>query len=189
MGNYNMEAEVWKDVEGYEGLYEVSSLGNVKSVSRTIEQSNGYSREFEGRVLKPGEKGKGYYFVCLFKENKGVSFYVHHLVAYNFLEKQETKKQINHINGDKKDNRLKNLELVTPSENALHSYRELNGSYNINNKKLSQKVKQMDCERNIIKEFPSIREIGRQLGYNNYSLIKALNTGCKAYGYYWERVK
>lgn len=103
--------EVWKDINGYEGLYQVSNLGNVKSLK--------YGKE---RILKPDVSKFGYLFVDLCKNNICKSFRVHRLVAIVFIPNLENKEQVNHINGIKTDNMVQNLEWVTAKENIQHAY-------------------------------------------------------------------
>lgn len=104
---------------GYEGLYEVSSAGSVRSLDRVT--SNGSWRR--GRVLKPRTKTT-YPYVTLSRGNKPLTLDVHRLVARVFLDEPPSPKhQVNHLNGDKHDNRAANLEWCTPSENHKHAIR------------------------------------------------------------------
>ena len=112
--------EVWKDVLGYEGIYQVSNLGRVKRISKNHLCNIRYQGEY---YLKPLDNGKGYYRMKL--SDKGISKRVmlHRIIAEAFIPNLENKKVINHINCDRKDNRIENLEWTTQSENCLHAVR------------------------------------------------------------------
>lgn len=103
--------EIWKDIPNYEGYYQVSSLGRVKSLN--------YNRTRKPRVLKQGLDGYGYPKSCISKDGKAKNIRVHRLVMLAFKGKSEL--QVNHINGIKTDNRLENLEYCTQSENINHA--------------------------------------------------------------------
>lgn len=111
--------EVWKDVKNYEGIYQVSNKGNVRSLDRLV---NGYrgNKNKKGKVLKPSLRN-GYLSVVLCKEGKGINKTIHRIVAETFIENIDNKAEVNHKNGIKTDNRVENLEWVTRSENAIHA--------------------------------------------------------------------
>ena len=114
---HTTEHEVWKDIEGYEGMYQASSLGRVRSLDRVA--ANG--RQIKGVVLRPAPNSKGYLCVSLHNNGDGGrSHLVHRLVAEAFRPGHD-KPHINHRNADKRDNQLTNLEWVTPLENARHA--------------------------------------------------------------------
>lgn len=115
--------EIWRDITGYEGYYQVSNLGNVRSCERKIIDSK-CKRIFKGKILKPTpSKGKlPYYYVSLSKQGKIKKKRIHVLVASEFIPNPEHKPQVNHKNGNPQDNRIDNLEWVTNSENTQHAY-------------------------------------------------------------------
>jgi hypothetical protein len=117
--------EIWKDVIGFEGLYMVSSLGQVKSLKRTFErpyQGKIRMKTINERILKPHIGKTGYCYINLKNKENSIHATIHRLVAKAFLINLGNKPQVNHINGVKTDNRLENLEWVTTSENGIHAY-------------------------------------------------------------------
>jgi hypothetical protein len=114
--------EVWKDIEGYEGYYQVSNFGNVKSLNRSIPNSRCGTVRVKERILKPRKNHKGYFCVLLMKNSIPSNRLIHRLVCMSFLPNEENKEQVNHKNGVKTDNRLENLEWSTQSENIRHAF-------------------------------------------------------------------
>lgn len=109
--------EIWKDIENYEGVYQVSDLGVVKSLARTIIYTDGRSRKVEERILKQNNDKDGYKVVCLAKNKSKAMNRVHRLVAKAFIPNEDNKPQVNHLNENKHDNRVYNLEWCTSKEN------------------------------------------------------------------------
>jgi len=116
-----MKNEVWRDIPEYEGLYQVSNLGRVKNLN------NFHTKE--EKILKPMLHPKGYLRIALFKNRKPKFIFVHRLVATCFINNPENKNYINHIDCNKQNNMVENLEWVTTQENQTHAMD--NGLYKV----------------------------------------------------------
>lgn len=116
----NGVTEEWKDIKGYEGFYQVSNLGNVRSVERIVYYSDGRKFKYFSQKRKFGVND-GYLFVPLFKNKKSKNRYVHRLVAEAFIPNPNNKKYINHKDYNRGNNIYTNLEWVTAKENTAHS--------------------------------------------------------------------
>jgi hypothetical protein len=114
----NTMEEIWKPVNGYEGLYEVSNFGKVKCLNRSIIKRHSIMGRYPALKLS--------------KNGKKTHFLIHRLVALHFMPNPQNKPQINHINGDRNDFRIENLEWSTQHENMQHAYRT--GLYSTDNK-------------------------------------------------------
>lgn len=116
--------EIWKPVDGYEGIYEVSNIGRVKSLPKTIiiKQPKAI-RIFQSRLFKKSVNRYGYIIVSLHLNLKIKQFKVHRLVAKAFIPNPDNKPYVNHIDGDKQNNHVTNLEWCTAQENSIHAVR------------------------------------------------------------------
>lgn len=112
--------EVWIDIEGGPG-YQISNYGRVKSVERIIKRGTNFL-PIRGRILKPWKRSKDYLSVGFQVDGKRKVVLVHRLVANAFIPNRESGMEINHLDGDKTNNTVENLEWVTTSENVLHAY-------------------------------------------------------------------
>ena len=112
--------EIFRDVVGYEGLYEVSTCGRVFSKKKTVPTKHGSTRSYPKKEMKLQENENGYLTVTLCKQGKRKVIPVHRLVAFAFIPNPSSKPQVNHIDENKKNNNIDNLEWVTNKEN--HDY-------------------------------------------------------------------
>ena len=115
--------EIWKDIEGYEGLYQVSSWGRVRSLDRYVSAKCGGSRLVKGIIIKEYDNGLGYKLVALCRDNKPKYAYVHRLVAAAFVANPEGYDEINHIDEDKGNNVPENLEWCSHKYNMNYGNR------------------------------------------------------------------
>lgn len=172
----NME-EIWKDIKGYEGLYQVSNLGRVRKPTKNGFHYVKSSPRGSQRSSKTKEKYMG---VSLSKNGIRKGFSVHRLVAEAFIQNEHNYPYINHINGIKDDNRVFNLEWCTQEQNVRHAYDVLN----IRNHYGS--IKQYTKEGEFIKEYNSIRDASRELGIHFGNIVKcAMRKRNIAGGYIW----
>ena len=119
-----MPNEIWKDIKGYEGKYQISNLGNVKSVYRKVNhryRGKEKTRTIYEKILKKAVNRFGYEYVCLTDKSKGKKLKVHRLVAEAFIPNPLNKKTVNHIDGNKSNNCVDNLEWSTYLENQHHA--------------------------------------------------------------------
>lgn len=169
----NIENEIWKEIPGYEGLYQVSNLGRVRTIERYVTEKNGKTRIKKSIIRKFVVSNSGYAQVTLTCKYKMKLCTVHRLVAITFLEKVSGKNIVNHINGIKTDNSLSNLEWCNKSENELHSYRVLN-KINIPKGKPNylsmKKVCQYDLKGNHIKTYDSITMASKETNTNRQKI-------------------
>jgi len=143
--------EIWKDIKDYEGIYQVSNLGRVKSIARKVKYSRGnhsYYQYQQERLLSANQKSNGYLEYSLYKDSKRTHKYIHRLVADAFIDNPNNLPVVNHIDEDKQNNKVDNLEWCTVSYNNTYGTR------------IDRKVKNTDYRKNsrkIIGEKNNIR--------------------------------
>lgn len=162
----DMDKEIWKDIKGFEGIYQISNTGFVKSL-RT------------NNIRISGNNGNGYRYVPLSKHGKVKNHYIHRLVALAFIPNPLKKYTVNHSDGNKNNNHVDNLEWATQSENSQHGFdngliKQKKGAKNPNSKKIIQ----FTMDMNFIREYDYIREAEKITG------IKSQNIGMACMGKY-----
>lgn len=183
--------EIWKDVENYEGYYQVSNSGRVRSLSRMLDYRKSihgdwfHQRIHRGQLLRPVTRKDGYMRLFLRKKRKMKSKYVHRLVAEAFIPNPENKPQINHKNGIKADCKVGNLEWATSFENNLHALKT----------GLRMSTKGEAHPRAIINNFQArvIKKTNsKELGTNYLASIFGISPStisCIRYGHSWKHLK
>ena len=166
--------EIWKDIEGYEGLYQVSNFGRIKSL---------YNYRGKNNILVPHIK-RGYYQIGLRKNTKRKWFSIHRLVAETFIENPNNLPCVNHIDENKLNNKVENLEWCTIAYNNCYGSRLKKVS---KTNKLRKEIAQYTIEGELVKEFFSIAEASKQTGFSMTNISNCVNGIFKqANGYIWK---
>lgn len=170
--------EIWCPIEGYEGLYEVSNLGNVRSL--------GNKKTKKTKILKQNMNTSGYLRVYLCKNGKQKQFKVHRLVAEAFIPNLFGYPQVNHIDEDKTNNHIDNLEWCDNKYNSNHGTRNKRISVKNINGKCSKPILQLTETGEFLKEYPSLQEAGRN-GFNIGNICACCRGERKTHkGYIWK---
>lgn len=175
-----IEEEAWKDIPNCDGLYQVSNLGNVKSLGRYVRVSDklGGRRKKKESLLKFEVCKNGYLRVSLNKDGGRKHFLVHRLVAEAFIPNPQNMPQINHKDEDKTNNRVENLEWCDAKYNSNYGKRTMKSSI-----AKFKPVKQYDLQGNFIREFSSFKEASDSVGVSVYK--QDCKAGRSAGGYQW----
>lgn len=170
--------EIWKDVIGYEGLYQVSNFGNVKSLN--------YMKTGKEKVLNARKNKYGYLCIALSKEGRKKFYFVHRLVAIAFISNPNNYPQVNHKDEDKTNNACFNLEWCSAKYNMTYGTRiQRFIESDINNPKKSKKVLCIETG----KIYPSVHQVQRDLGFSRSSVTLAcLGKYKQAYGFHWKYI-
>ena len=171
--------EVWKEIEGFKGKYQISNLGRVKSLN--------YAKSGKEGFIKPIKNKDGYLIVKLYSD-KCYTKLVHRLVAENFID--IPKLEVNHLNGNKEDNSINNLEWCTHPENERYSRKVLGKSTKMLERNGGKEIIQYDLNDNYIKKWRSATEAGRMLNIRANHISACCNKKRnKTGGYKWRFAK
>lgn len=187
--------EIWRDIKDYEGLYQVSNLGRVKSLERIIKRKLKGNLIIKECILIPSKDGGGYLHINLYKNKKYKTCLIHRLVAQAFIPNPENLPEVDHINTIRDDNRLENLhwvdrkgQMANPiTKNTRHLVRKgkYYGKYGTENT-LSKPIIQYDLDGNFIKEWNYIKQVVNELKILPSSISNCLKNRSKsAGGYIW----
>lgn len=180
----NSEHEIWKPIKNYEGWYEISDYGRVRSLGRFVNHPNkGFKSFRKGKIISPGKTKDGYLFVRISKNQKIKNIRINRLVAQTFISNPNDYPQVNHKDEDKTNNRASNLEWCTAKYNANYGSRNKQIT-----KKISKKVAQLTLDGQVKHVWSSAHECARN-GFN-YGDICACCRGERNVhkGYRWEYV-
>lgn len=188
-----MNKEIWKDVKNYEGLYQVSNLGNIRKIqNRKYDFKTSTLKLEKVEINMTISEHLGYKTVKLTdKFGKRRHLFLHRIIAETFIQNPNNYKVVNHIDCNKHNNDIKNLEWVTQKENVKHAWKnKLCETTRIvsatNGKKCSKKIIQLDKENNIVKVWDSTMDIERTLGIRHANIsICCKNHKRTAKGFYW----
>ena len=182
----NVRQEEWRDIKKYKGLYQVSNLGNVRSLDKVIIQKNKFGKIqkhiYKGKQLKKQLQKGGYEYVNLYKNNKMTKELVHRLVAITFLENKNGNYYINHKDNNKTNNAIDNLEWCTQSYNIKYAY-------DCGNKIAPhmKKIHKLDMDGKILNTFESIQQAERKTSIKSSNISKCCrNLRNKAGGFKWK---
>jgi len=173
--NLNLPGEIWKEVAGYEGLYEASNLGRIRSVPRTLIDGLGRARRYRSKILTGGVSDKGYWAVMMCRGSVQRMTLISRLVAETFIPNPDGKAEVNHKDGNKNDNSVNNLEWMTHQENSLHRNAVLRkniGDKNYGAKMTNETVMEMRKMRE--ETGYAYRIIAEKFGLNENTIYRAI---------------
>ena len=169
--------EIWKDIKGYERLYQVSNLGKIKSLN--------YNHTKEEKIRKLDKSNKGYLSILLCNNNGKKKYNVHRLVAEAFIPNPDNLPQVNHIDGNKENNQVNNLEWCTNGYNEAHAYKLGLKSKNYGSKNgMAKAVLQFDLDNNFIDEYKTIEEAHQKTKIAVDTIIRSCKNRTKKHNKY-----
>lgn len=177
-----MNEEIWKDIEGYEGIYQVSSFGRVRSLDRIVVMRNGRKRPTRGKMLKERPTYNGYVRVQLRADN---DYYIHRLVASAFIPNPDNLPQVNHKDENKRNNRADNLEWCDNIYNINYG----TAKDRISEANSTRPIKQLTLDEDLVAEYKGVIDAVRKTGYKEAPIRECCNhKRHTSYGFIWEYI-
>lgn len=177
--------EIWKDIKDFEGIYQISNIGRIKRLSNYIVRNNGRKQSWKEKILNPTKDSGGYYTIrsCTknnIKEGKRITLRIHRLVAEAFICNPNGYNYVNHIDGNKLNNNVENLEWCTNEYNIKQAWKD--GLCD----KMKKKINQYDLDGNFIRSYESAREAERIGKFRNQNIANCCKGKQKThYGFIW----
>ena len=176
--------EEWRDFEGYEGYYQISGDGRVRSIDRVVIGADGKTYHYKSRILKQVKARDGYMAVQLFRDSRCKTYKIHRMVALTFIPNPNNKPEVNHIDGDKSNNHASNLEWCTRSENIKHAV-----DHGLNSpikaiEATKKKVEQIDSEGNTVKRWDTMTDAANEMGVHISNVSSCCHGRLKSTGGY-----
>ena len=177
--------EIWKDIPSYEGYYQVSTLGNFRSLPRTVKYKSSGTRKYPGKPLLTETAKDNYQRIVLMKEGVKTRYQAHRLIALVFIPNPENKPFINHKDGNKSNNKVENLEWCTASENMVHA--DMTGLRDMSKHHPSNSKKIRCIETGVVfsSYYQAVKWLGKK-ATSISSLVRGTRNYGKAFGYHWE---
>jgi len=188
--------EEWRDIKGWEGSYQASNFGRIRSVDRFVKDKKDFQKKIKGKIINPSMGTHGYLSISLYNNGISKTYTVHKIIAITFIEPIRGKNFINHIDGNKINNHLSNLEHVTRSENDKHAFkiglktpnRGMLGKFGKDNYG-SKSISQFTLDGKYINTYEGVRDAIRKNNLLGHHISEAATGKNKtAYGYIWKYV-
>lgn len=177
MNMINNKQESWKNIKGYETFYKISSLGRVKSLAKTITRKDGEVKNLSEKIIKPFLTKKGYKQIVLTKDGDKKKHYIHRLVAQAFIPNPNNLPEVNHINEDKLDNEVVNLEWLSRIDNMRHGTLQARRA-----EKAKKTVEVLDSAGTVIEVCRGLKDTAMKYNTTDYYINRSSKNGVDLIG-------